>query len=294
MNPEAYAKRYNSKSRRFLRGLGKLVNILLKIAVCIIFAFPYYWMIVTSLKTYAESILDPPTLIPLQITIEAYIKVITEMNLLHYIGNTLIITVTIIVLQFFTVVPAAYSLAKYNYRGKSFSWAMIMGARMVPTVLTFIPVYIAFAQIEIGGESILNTLLPQIIPFATSAFSIFLLRQNFMQISDELLEAARLDGSSEWKIMWKIMLPMSRSTMTTIVLFSFVSHWNAYFWPLVMTNRKEEWPISMAIATLKQLDFGIQWPQVMAGTFLMTLPVLVLFIVASKKIIASMAYRGVK
>lgn len=165
---------------------------------------------------------------------------------------------------------------------------------MVPTVLTFIPVYIVFSKIRIGGTSILNTLLPQIIPSATSAFSIFLLRQNFMQISDELLEAARLDGSSEWKIMWKIMLPMSRSTMTTIVLFSFVSHWNAYFWPLVMTNRKEEWPISMAIAALKSLDVGVQWPQVMAGTFLMTLPVLILFIFGSKKIIASMAYRGVK
>lgn len=294
MNQTTDLNRYNSTRHRFLRGLGKTVNTLLKLAVCVVFAFPYYWMIITSLKTYAESIMDPPSLFPIKMTLEAYSKVITEMNLWHYVSNTLIITVIIIVLQIITMVPAAYSLAKYEYKGKGLSWAMIMGARMVPTVLTFIPIYIVFAKIRIGNTPFLNTLLPQIIPFATSAFSIFLLRQNFRQIPDELIESARLDGGSEWRIMWKIMLPMSRSTMVTCVLFSFVSHWNAYFWPLVMTNRKEEWPISLAIAALKQLDVGVQWPQVMAGTFLMTLPVLILFIFASKRIIAAMAYRGVK
>lgn len=294
MNQKTDLNKYHSPGRRFLKGIGKFANTLLKLAVCVIFAFPYYWMIVTSLKTYAESILDPPTLIPLKVTLEAYVKVITELNLWHYISNTLIITVVIIVLQMITVVPAAYSLAKYEYKGKGFSWALVMGARMVPTVLTFIPVYIAFSKLRIGSTPFLNTLLPQIIPFATSAFSIFLLRQNFMQIPDELIESARLDGSSEWRIMWKIMLPMSKSTMVTNILFSFVTHWNAYFWPLVMTNRKDEWPISLAIATLKQLDVGVQWPQIMAGTFLMTLPVLILFIFASKRIIAAMAYRGVK
>lgn len=294
MNPESYANRYHSKPRRILRMAGKTINTLLKIGACIIFAFPYYWMIITSLKTYQESILDPPTLVPLQVTIEAYSKVIREVNLWHYVSNTLIITITVIILQMLTTVPAAYALSKYEYKGKGISWALIMGARMVPTVLTFIPVYIVFSKFQWGTTPLLNTLLPQIIPFAASAFSIFLLRQNFMQVPDELLESARLDGSSEWRIMWKIMLPMSKSTMMTIVLFSFVSHWNAYFWPLVMTNRKQEWPISLAIATLKDLDVGIQWPQIMAGTFLMTLPVLILFIFASKKIIAAMAYRGVK
>lgn len=286
--------KYNSKSRRYLKKIGKLLNALSKVAVCIIFAFPYYWMIATSFKTYEESILNPPTLYPIVATLEAYVKVIQELDLMYYINNTLIITVAVIVLQIITTVPAAYSLAKYEYRGKGFVWAIVMGARMVPTVLTFIPIYIAFSKIQVFGEPILNTLLPQIVPFATSAFSIFLLRQNFKQVPDELLESARLDGSSEWKIMWKIMIPMSKSTMSTCVLFSFVSHWNAYFWPLVMTNRKTEWPIALVIASLKQVDFGVQWPQVMAGTFLMTLPVLVLFIIASKRIIAAMAYRGMK
>lgn len=294
MNTEIYMDKYDSKLYRVLNAIKKLINSLLKLALCVIFAFPYYWMIITSFKTYKESILDPPTLYPLKATIEAYIVVIQEMDLLFYVKNTLIVTVVIIVLQILTSVPAAYALAKYEYKGKGLTWGIVMGARMVPTVLTFIPIYIVFSKIHFGDTPMLQTLLPQIIPFGASAFSIFLLRQNFKQVPDELLESARLDGSSEWRIMWKIMLPMAKSTMVTNVLFSFVSHWNAYFWPLVMTNRKNEWPISMAITALKQLDNNVNWPQIMAGTFLMTLPVLILFIVASKKIIAAMAYRGVK
>lgn len=294
MNTNIYTDKYDSKLYRTLNGIKNLFNAVLKLAVCVIFAFPYYWMLITSIKTYRESILDPPTLIPLKTTIEAYIVVIQEMDIMFYVKNTLIVTIAIIVVQILTSVPAAYALAKYEYKGKGFTWAVVMGARMVPTVLTFIPIYIVFSKIHFGDTPMLHTLLPQIIPFGASAFSIFLLRQNFKQVPDELLESARLDGSSEWRIMWKIMLPMAKSTMVTNVLFSFVSHWNAYFWPLVMTSRKDEWPISMAITALKQLDNNINWPQIMAGTFLMTLPVLVLFIFASKRIIAAMAYRGVK
>lgn len=272
----------------------KIINILLKICVCIIFAFPFYWMISTSLKTYTESIQNPPTLWPVAATIEAYIHVIRELNLWHYIWNTLVVTVAVIALQIITVVPAAYAMAKYEYKLKGFSWVLVLSAKMVPTAITFIPVYIAFSKFSWFGTPLLNTLWPQILPFATSAFSIFLLRQNFMQVPEEIIEAARLDQCSEWKIMWKIMVPMAKSTMITAVLFSFISHWNAYFWPLVMTNTDAVKPISLAIVKLKELDYGMVWPQIMAGTFLMTLPVLILFIMASKKIIQSMAYRGVK
>jgi len=284
----------NVKAYRAWNRIKRIFNTILKICACIIFAFPFYWMVSTSLKTYSESILNPPTLWPAKATLEAYIHVIKELNLWHYVENTLIVTAAIILLQLITVVPAAYAMAKYEYKLKAFSWVLVLSAKMVPTVVTFIPVYIAFSKFRFFGTPLLNTLWPQIIPFATSAYSIFLLRQNFMQIPEEIIESARLDKCGEWKIMWKIMVPMSKSTMVTTILFSFMSHWNAYFWPLVMTNTEAIKPISLAIVKLKELDYGMVWPQIMAGTFLMTLPVLVLFIIASKKIIQSMAYRGVK
>lgn len=271
-----------------------VIDAIFKIIMCIIFAFPFYWMIATSLKTYSESIQNPPTLFPNEVTLEAYVHVIKELNLGHYVWNTILITVAVILLQLLTVVPAAYAMAKYDYKLKGFNWVLVLSAKMVPTAITFIPVYIAFSHINLFGTSILNTLWPQILPFATSAYNIFLLRQNFMQIPEEIIESARLDNTGEWKIMWKIMVPMSKSTMITVLLFSFISHWNAYFWPLVMTNSDAVKPISLAIVKLKELDYGMVWPQIMAGTFLMTLPVLILFIAASKKIIRSMAYRGVK
>lgn len=272
----------------------KVGDWLFKIFACVIFAFPFYWMISTSLKTYAESIQFPPTLFPEEVSIQSYLTVFSSMNLGRFVMNTLIITASVMVMNFVTVVPCAYALAKYEFKGRGLLWGLIMGAKMVPTVITFIPIYVLFSQMKLFGEPMLNSLLPQILPFGTSAFNIFMLRQNFMQIPEEVIESARLDNASELKIMFRVMLPMARSTMTTIMLLTFITHWNAYFWPLVMCNTEEFMPVSLAISRLSTLEYGLQWPTIMAGSLILTGPVLILFVLASKKIIASMAYRGVK
>lgn len=296
MNTKAKTPKYtrNLILYRTGRRAGSFVNTLFKLAACIIFAFPFYWMISTSLKTYSESIQFPPTLFPTDPSLESYITVFQSMDLWNFIKNTLIVTVSVMVLNVVTVVPCAYALAKYEFKGKGLLWGLIMGAKMVPTVITFIPVYIMFSKLRLFGEPMINSLWPQILPFGTSAFNIFLLRQNFMQIPEEVIESARLDNASELKIMLKIMLPMAKSTMVTVLLLTFISHWNAYFWPLVMCNTEEFMPISLAISRLSTLEYGLQWPTIMAGSLILTGPVLILFIIASKKIISSMAYRGVK
>lgn len=287
-------KKRNLTLYRTGRRMGSVANALFKIFACVIFAFPFYWMISTSLKTYSESIQFPPTLFPEDPSIQSYLTVLQSMDLWKFIKNTLIVTVAVMILNFFTVIPCAYALAKYEFKGKGLMWALIMGAKMVPTVITFIPVYILFSKLRLFGEPVINSLWPQILPFGTSAFNIFLLRQNFMQIPEEVIESARLDNASEVKIMFKVMLPMAKSTMVTIMLLTFISHWNAYFWPLVMCNTEEFMPISLAISRLSTLEYGLQWPTVMAGSLILTGPVLILFLLASKKIISSMAYRGVK
>lgn len=268
---------------------NKLLSVILKVVVVLIFIFPFYWMFITSFKTYEETIATPPTLWPHLFDLSAYSTILTKMNLLSYAKNSIIITLATIILQIIVMVPAAYAFAKYNFKGKSLLFGLVLVAFMIPGQITFISVYLMMADWKL-----LMTLLPQIIPFGANAFGIFLLRQSFMQIPEEIIESARLDNASELKIMAKIMLPMCKSTMVTIALFSFVGHWNSYFWPLVMTDSEKVRPLTIAIDRLKDMEYGINWNILMAGNVLLVLPILILFVFASKRIIQSFAYRGVK
>lgn len=274
------------QARRLATGA---VSTVLKLLVCLIFAFPFYWMIVTSFKTYTESILYPPTLWPQNFTLEGYRTVFEGLDVGMYLKNSLIIIVCIIAIQLVVMVPAAYAFARYSFKGHALLFGVVTMAFMVPSQVTFVSIYIMFSKLEL-----MRTLIPQILPFGANAFGIFLLRQSFKQVPDELIESARLDGANELKIMTSIMIPMARPTFVTIALLSFISHWNAYFWPLVMTTTEAVKPFTLAIEKLKDLDYGIVWPTIMAGNVILVLPVLLLFLFGSKKIISAMAYRGVK
>ena len=268
---------------------GTVIGTILKILVCIIFGFPFLWMIATSFKTNVEAIRFPPTLFPENATINAYITVFKEAKLGRYIGNTLIILVLTTIGQFLVMVPAAYAFAKYKFKGNGVLFGFLMVAFMVPTVITYPSVSKMFIN-----AGLIKTLIPQIVPCLCNAFGIFLLRQNFMQVPEELLESARLDEANELQVITKIMLPMSKATVVNIMMLSMIGTWNSYFWPLVMTYHDEVRPITIAIEGLKGLEGGLQWPVIMAGNCILILPILVLFLAASKKIIAAMAYRGVK
>jgi len=268
---------------------GKVVGTILKILVCIIFGFPFLWMIATSFKTNAEAIQFPPTLLPNKVTLDAYATVFQEMNLGRYIGNTVIILVVTTIGQFLVMVPAAYAFAKFKFKGNGLLFGLLMVAFMVPTVITYPSVSRMFMK-----ANLIQTLIPQIVPCLCNAFGIFLLRQNFMQVPEELLESARLDEANELQIITQIMLPMAKATIANIMLLSVIGTWNSYFWPLVMTYHDEVRPVTIAIESLKNLEGGLQWPIIMAGNCILVLPILILFLAASKKIIAAMAYRGMK
>lgn len=286
--------KYHSFSYGARRGAGRLLSVLGRLFLCLIFGFPFYWMVITSLKTKAESIQWPPTMWPRILSLDGYKTVMTAMDLTKYFKNSLFIIFWVIVIQLLVMIPAAYAFAKYEFRGKKIMFALVMMAYMTPTVVTFIPVYIMFAKIQPFGINLLNTLWPQILPFGANAFGIFLLRQSFMQIPEEVIESARMDNAGEMSIMAHIMVPMSKATIVTVLLFSFINHWNAYFWPLVMCRTDEVKPLILAVADIKNVEEGIVWPTMMAGNTLVMLPIIILFVFASQKIIASMAYRGVK
>ncbi len=268
----------------------QLLSDILKIIAMLAFIFPFYWMVVTAFKTYPESIKVPPTMFPAEWSLEGYIATFNSgLNILNYAKNTVIVTASVIVLQLVIMVPAAYAFAKRDFPLKGLWFGVVLVAFMIPLQLTYIPVFLRMQDLNL-----INTLWPQILPMGADAFGIFMLRQSFKQIPDEIVESAKLDSAGEIQIMLKIMLPMCKSAMVTIAMFSFIGTWNASFWPLVMTRTEAVRPLTMAIERLNDAELGIHWNTIMAANTLLVVPILVVFIFASQKIIEGFAYRGMK
>lgn len=260
-----------------------------KTAIILAFVFPFYWMITTALKTYAETIRTPPTLWPESAVLDNFVEAWTSGPFWLYARNSILVTLCIVVIQCLIMVPAAYCFARYRFRGKNLLFGVVLLAFMTPSQIVFIPVYLMMAQ-----WNVLDTLLPQILPFAANAFGIFLLRQYFMQIPGEIIEAARLDNAGEFQIMRRIMVPMAKPAMVTVALFSFISHWNDYFWPLVMTNTTAVRPLTLGVAMLKDTEGVVNWHIVMAGNAVLVAPIIVIYIFASRKIVNAFMYSGIK
>ncbi|GIP18877.1 sugar ABC transporter permease [Paenibacillus montaniterrae] len=265
------------------------IGYLLKLLLVTVFIFPFLWMISTSLQTFKETLAFPPTMVPAVPQFINYVTAWQSGPFLTYFSNSAIITISIIVIQMLVLIPAAYGFAKYKFKGSSFLFSLVLLAFMIPGQVTFIPVYLMMSDWGIG-----RTLLPQIIPFMTNAFGIFLLRQYLMQVPEELIEAARLDNASEFKILWKIMIPMSKPALATIALFSFVSHWNDYFWPLVMTDSAAVRPLTVGISMLRETEGISNWHVIMAGNVILVIPILIVYLFCSKQIVKAFVYSGIK
>ena len=194
-----------------------------------------------------------------------------------------------LLLQTVIMVPAAYAFAKFSFKGRGFLFAIVMVAFMVPTQVTFISIFNMMSSL-----GWLNTLLPQIVPHAANAFGIFLLRQNFMQIPDELLESARLDNSNELQILTRIMLPMGKPTLISILMLNFISIWNDYFWPFIMASNESVYPLTMGIAALRDVEGAYDWEIIMAGNVILVVPIIIIYALFHKRIVRAFAYSGIK
>lgn len=269
------------------KSAGNAVGFLLKLLVAAIFIFPFLWMISLSLQTDME--VTRLTFLPSHPTLENFGRAWKLAPFGVYFRNSIVIILSIIVIQTVVMVPAAYAFAKFDFKGKGILFGIILIAFMMPGQVTFIPIYYMMA--DFGWT---NSLLPQIIPFMTNAFGVFLLRQYFMQVPDELIEAARLDNANELQVLSKIMLPMSKPGISAIALLSFIGHWNDYFWPLIMTNSDNIRPITIGVQRLKDTEGNDQWNVIMAGNMFLVGPILLMYIFCSKYIINSFAYSGIK
>jgi sn-glycerol 3-phosphate transport system permease protein len=246
-------------------------------------------MLSVSFQTQEETMTFPATFFPKHLQFSNYADAWNSRPFPMFLKNSVIVVVSILVIQLFVMIPAAYAFAKYEFKGKNILFGLVIIAFMTPGQVTFLPVYQMMADWKLLG-----TLIPQILPFMTSAFGIFLLRQYFKQIPDELIEAAKLDNATERQILMDIILPMSKAALSTFILFNFISHWNDYFWPLVMTNSDKVRPLTVAVKSLHDTEGLTNWNIVMAGNMLLVGPILVVYLVASRNIIKAFTYSGIK
>lgn len=277
------------RSRRVRAGVRRIGRWVVNALLVLVFFFPFFWMAASSLKTLGETMQFPPSLLPADPQWQNYQSAWTSIPFGKYLVNSCIVTASVLVLQALTVVPAAYAFSQYDFKGKNLLFGGTLITMMVPAQLVFLPLFVLFAKWHL-----INTYASLILPFATSAFNIFMLRQTFNQMPRELVEAARLDGASELKIVVRLFLPMAKATLVTCALLTFISTWNDYFWPLVLTTNDAVRTLPVGVASMRASESGINFHVLMAANVLLSLPILVIYLFANKHIIKAFSYIGDK
>jgi multiple sugar transport system permease protein len=263
------------------------------VLVAVAFAFPFYWMVVTSLNR-PDTLFDvPPRLVP-QWDWANYGEAWRTVNWIGYLLNTVLIAGATTALVVATSVLAGYAFAAMNFPGKPLVFAFILGLYMVPAEVTLVPNFITLANLGwLNRSNQAGQYLAQIVPFGASIFGIFLLRQFFLTLPRDLWEAAQLDGCSHLRFLWTIAVPLARPALVTVALFHFVAGWNAFIWPLIVTSRDDVRPIQVGVAFFRAAESS-QYQLQAAGALIATLPVLVIFMFAQKQLIGGIASTGIR
>jgi multiple sugar transport system permease protein len=275
------------KSIQFVRSKTFLIHFIL-IMGSIVMLFPFVWMILTSLKTYAESIQVPPVMIPEDLQWKNYQEVFTLLPFFKFMMNTFIITVLRTAGQLFLCSLAAYAFARIVFPGRNILFVLALSVLMVPGQVFLLPQYMI--MVKLGW---LNTLQAVVVPGLFSAFGTFLLRQFFMGLPKELEEAARLDGCNHFQIYWRIMLPLAKPGLIALGIFTILWSWNELMWPMIVNSSPEAMTLAVGLSSL-QGQYGTNYPILMAGSFLAVLPMLILFIILQKQFIEGIAITGGK
>lgn len=257
----------------------------------IVVLFPFYWMILTSIKSYASYNGERvPLLYTLSPTFQNYIDAFTTVPLLDYLVNTVIFTVITVALMLIVSVLAAFAFARLNFRGKNVVFTCFLALMMIPSELVIITNYVTITNLDWH-----NTFIGLILPSVTSVFYIYLLKENFSQVPDELYYAAKVDGTSDIKYLLRVLLPICRPTVITVTILKAIECWNSYVWPRLITDDENYYLVSTGIQFIRENGFGRDnIPAMMAAVVVITLPLIVLFLIFRKKIMAGVARGGTK
>jgi multiple sugar transport system permease protein len=282
MNHPSVIRRLSSRK---IRTSLLLAFVLIPVGLAII--IPYLWMFTTSLKARGTTGL-PPYLFPNVFQFGNYIKAWQAAPFVRYYLNTVVVAVGIIVSRVVFASMAAYAFAFLKFKGRDFIFLLFLGTMMIPFQATIIPSYLIIRDL-----AWFNTYQALIVPRMVDAFSIFLLRQAFISIPKDYLDAARLDGCSHWQALWKIVVPINNSSLVTMGLFAFLFAWNDFLWPLLVTNNESMRTIQIGLQVFAG-RYQTEWTYMMAGTVSATILPLVLFLIAQKSFISGLSRSGLK
>ena len=253
--------------------------------------FPFYWMVQNSFKSFyeynSESI---PKFLPSVFTIENYIQAFTEVPLAQYLLNTLVFTITTTVIMLVVIILAAFAFARLDFKGKDLAFTLFLALMMIPNELVIITNYVTITNLELR-----NTLMGLVLPSVTSIFYLYLLKENFAQIPDELYLAAQIDGSNDFGYLMNVMVPISSPTIVTVLILKVIECWNSYMWPRLVTDDQTKFLVSGAIQAIRETGFGRDnIPAMMAAVVVISLPLIALFLVFKDRIMEGVSRGGTK
>ena len=253
--------------------------------------FPFYWMVLTSVKSYGAYNSEwIPQLYTLSPTLQNYRDAFTAVPLAGYFTNTIVFTVITTALMLIVTVLAAFAFARLNFKGKDLAFTLFLSLMMIPTELVVITNYVTITNADLR-----NTFTGLILPSVTSVFYIYLLKENFSQIPDELYYAAKVDGTSDLKYLFKVLIPICKPTIVTITILKVIECWNSYVWPRLVTDDQAYFLVSNGIQEIRENGFGREnIPAMMAAVVVISVPLIVLFLIFRKKIMAGVSRGGMK
>ena len=257
----------------------------------IIVLFPFYWMLLTSVKSYAAYNAEYiPQFFTLSPTLDNYIQAFTAVPLAKYFVNTIIFTAVTTLLMMIVVVLSAFAFSRLEFKGKDFVFTLFLSLMMIPNELVIITNFVT-----VTNAGLRNSFPGLILPSVTSIFYIYLLKENFEQIPEELYKAAKVDGTSDFKYLWKVMIPICRPTIVTVLILKVIECWNAYVWPRLITDDENYFLVSNGIQTIRESGFGREnIPAMMAAVVVISVPLIVIFLIFHKKIMEGVSRGGTK
>jgi multiple sugar transport system permease protein len=274
-----------------MRGIGWMLLYLFLIGWAVLAALPFLWAFASSFKDLTEIFRYPPRFLPSSFDLTNYVNLFTKQFFPRWFLNSVVLASASTLLVVFFCSLAAFAFAKYQFRFKNLLFTIVIGSLMIPFQLIMTPLYV-----EMNAVKWLNTYWALLVPWIAPAFGIFLLRQYIITIPSELMDAARMDGCSEFRIYWQIIVPLAKPALATLAIYQFMSSWNSFLWPLIVLREQRLYTLPLGLATLlgnvvaESIDYGM----VMAGAFLTALPIIIVFLFMQRQFISGLTLGSVK
>lgn len=264
-----------------------LENIILIIG-SIIMIFPFYWMFLSAFKSPAEVNTSPPTWIPESFNFDNFVYAFNTAPFARYFLNSIIVTVAVVALTMLVTILAAFAFSRLRFSGRELLFALLLSLMMVPFEMIVISNYSTISKI-----GLIDNLAGLIIPFTSSIFYVFILRNFFLSIPDTLYYSARVDGASNWQYLWKIMVPIAKPSIFVIALLNAILSWNSFFWPLLIINTRMNRTLPLGLYAFIT-DGGVRYERLMAAATLVVIPIIILFLFTRKNIVSGVSRGGLK